>query len=50
VLQRVMKQHWISCTDRFWSSARTFVWSEPGCTVVIRSDPTQWAPSFTDLL
>jgi hypothetical protein len=36
VLHRVMKRHWISGTDRFWSSARTFAWSEPGCTVPSR--------------
>jgi hypothetical protein len=39
VLNRVMKQHCVSGTNRFWSRARTFAWSEPGCTVPSRSDP-----------
>jgi hypothetical protein len=33
VLHHVMKQPWVSGTERFWSSAQTFSWSEPGCTM-----------------
>jgi hypothetical protein len=44
VLQRVMKQHLVSYAYSFWSSARTFAWSEPGRTVPIRAEPIRSDP------
>jgi hypothetical protein len=46
-----MKQHCVSGTDRFWSIAWTFAWSEPGCTEPGRSDPirTSARPAWRSL-
>jgi hypothetical protein len=41
VLHRLMKRHWlwVSGTDKLWSSARMFAWSELGCIVPSRVVP-----------